>query len=64
MKKKILTYIFTFMIVIATVKIVDIHIRYDVGIIDYIKYSMPLTEKEKQYIKSDMYPESWTHVMN
>lgn len=52
MKKKILTYIFTFMIVIAAVKIVDIHIRYDVGIIDYIKYSMPLTEKEKQYIKS------------
>lgn len=53
MKKKILIYIFIFLIIIAVVKIIDIHIRYDVGIFDYIKYSMPLTDKEKQYIKSN-----------
>lgn len=52
MKKKIFIAGIIFLIVIIGVKTIDIYIRYDVGLIDYIKYSMPLSDKEKRYIKS------------
>ncbi len=53
MRKRLLLYAIIFTLIIGSVKILDIVYRYDIGIYDYIKYSMPLTPDEKEYLKKN-----------
>lgn len=52
MKRKFIMYILLFLFVSVAIKVFDIQKRYDISFLDYIKYSMPLTEQEKDFLKS------------
>lgn len=51
MRKRLILYVIIFTLIITGVKVLDIVYRYDIGIYDYLKYSMPLTPDEKDYLK-------------
>lgn len=53
MRKRLILYAIIFTLIIGSVKILDIVYRYDIGIYDYIKYSMPLTPEEKDYLRKN-----------
>lgn len=54
MRKRLLMYALLFTSFVLAVKMADIIIRYDIGIFDYIKYSMPLSADEKRYLQKNV----------
>lgn len=52
MKKKLIAACVIFVICAFAVKAIDIKTKYDMHIWDYIRYSMPLTEEEREFLSS------------
>lgn len=53
MKKRLVLVIVAFLCCIGLIKSIDIIRTYEIGVIDYVKYSMPLTQAEKKYLKEN-----------
>ena len=53
MKKKLAVACAIFLVCAFAVKAIDIKTKYDMYIWDYIRYSMPLTEEEKEFLNSN-----------
>lgn len=53
MKKKVATILSIFVLIILVVKGIDVTIKYEMNIIDYIKYSLPLNAEEEEYLRKN-----------
>ena len=52
MRRKLAIYAIIFIVVIAGIKCMDVVMRYDIGIQDYIRFSAPLSDEERAYLKN------------
>ena len=53
MKKKVAAILSIFVLIILVVKGIDVTIKYEMNIIDYIKYSLPLNAEEEEYLRKN-----------
>lgn len=53
MKKQIIITVIFFLVVAGAIKWGDIVNRYEIGILDFLRYSSPLTEEEKDYLSNN-----------
>ena len=53
MRKRLILYAIIFILAVVGIKAADVSIRYDVSILDYLKYSQPLNDEERAYLKSE-----------
>ena len=52
MKRRLAIYVIIFIVIIAGIKCLDVVMRYDIGILDYIRFSAPLSDEERAYLKN------------
>ncbi len=53
MRKRLIIYAIIFILAVVGIKAADVTIRYDVNILDYLKYSRQLNQEERAYLKSE-----------
>lgn len=52
MRRRLIIYATFFILIIVGIKAMDVAVRYDMSFLDYLKFSAPLTDEEKSYLRS------------